>query len=293
MVIYFSFSYLFKAAKLMLNYPTAIFKAFSDPQAASLMITNLRKKRYLENRVVERYLNGYCVSLNPADIDIISPSIAIDGWYSPSETELLKKIIGRGAVVVDVGANIGWFTLLSANIIGEKGRVLAFEPDPVSFSLLLRSKQKNAFENIQAFNMCASNKEGSQKLWLSSGNLGNHSTVRQVGDNSIDVRTVTLDKILEKLKIGIIDLLKVDVEGAEPEVIEGVQQYLLASKIKNIFLEWNPESWTTRKELVEIIMSKYNVYQFVRSPFLIKKLNEPLSQKTQRGNLFLRLSDRF
>ena len=99
--------------------------------------------------------------------------------------------------------------------------------------------------------------------------------------------------MLKKLNVTEVDILKIDVEGAEPEVIEGASEYLLNGRFKHIILEWNPESWTgKRKELLQKIEKNYTVYRLVMSPFLIRKI-EGLSQGFKNEvpeNLYLRLN---
>jgi FkbM family methyltransferase len=227
--------------------------------------------------------------LNPEDRNGISPTIGVVGLYEPEETELLRKIIRKGAVVVDVGANIGWYTLLSAHLAGETGKIVAFEPEPSAFSLLSKSVKRNGFENVFLFNNCVSDMEGTRKLWLSKGNLGGHSIVRRASEESVDVEAVTLDTCLSKLEIQIVDLLKIDVEGAEPEVLEGALNYLLSSKIRNIFLEWNCWAWANKEELLQKLLRKYTVYQIIHSPFLIKKRTEHPLTLTRQVNSYLKL----
>jgi FkbM family methyltransferase len=287
----FSFSYIIKAARVFLSYPKAILKAAKSSESAAVYIYKQRQQKYANNPVIEKRVANYFIHINPEDSDVISPSIGVDAWYEPEETELLKKIVKKGAVVVDVGANVGWYTLLSAHIVGKNGRVIAFEPEPSSFSLLTQSIRRNNFTNIQAFDKCVSNTEGPRKLYLTVGNLGGHSIVRKIGQHSIDVTAVTLDKFLPSLDITHIDLLKIDAEGAESEVIEGAHQYLSNSKVKNIFLEWNADSWTNREKLLQTILSKYTIYQIIRSPFLIKKQSTDFLRHTARADLYLELSN--
>jgi FkbM family methyltransferase len=285
----FSFSYIFKVARLFLRYPKALFTLANGPESVGSYINEIRKKRYAKNPIWEKRVYNYLIFLNPEDRDFISPAIGVDGLYEPEETELLRKIVRKGAVVVDVGANIGWYTLLSAHLAGKTGKIVAFEPEPSSFSLLKQSVKRNGFDNVFLFNNCVSNIEGERKLWLSKGNLGRHSIVSSAGTEAIDVEAVTLDICLSKLEIQIVDLLKIDVEGVEPEVLEGALNYLLSSKIKNIFLEWNCKAWANKEELLQKLLRKYTVYQIMRSPFLIKKQAEHSLTLTQSANLYLKL----
>ena len=250
----------------------------------------ISKKKYALNPISEKRVYNYLIFLNPEDKCGVSPTIGVFGWYEQEETELFRKIVRKGAVVVDVGSNIGWYTLLSAHLAGETGKIIAFEPDPSSFSFLSRSLERNGFNNVSLFNYSVSNMEGMRTLWLAKGNLGAHSIVSaHACDEAIDVKSVTLDTCLSKLEVSVVDLLKIDVEGAEPEVLEGAINYLMSSKIKNIFLEWNCKVWANKEELLQILLRKYEVYQIIHSPFLIKKLSYQSLTRTPQLNLYLKL----
>ncbi|MFB3888001.1 MAG: FkbM family methyltransferase [Candidatus Bathyarchaeia archaeon] len=288
---FFSFPYIFKAARVFLSYPRAILKLARGSENAAVYIYEQRKLRYSRNPVSFRRVNGYVVYIDPADNWVISPSIGVDGWYEPEETELFKKIVRKDATVVDVGANVGWYTLLAAHLVGEKGRVLSFEPESRTFSLMKRSIAESDFGNIQAFDKGVSNVEGRRRLWLTTGNLGAHSIVRKANGAVVDVDVVTLDRFLPSLGVDRVDVLKVDVEGAEPEVLEGAREYLENSRVRNLLLEWNAEAWTDRKQLLEILLKRYVPYRIVRSPFLVKQASKNYLAETPNANLYLKLAE--
>jgi len=268
----FSLSYLFKEVKKIFRYPKSLFRVVYGWDSVGSYISESTKRDYANNPVSEKKANGYFIFINPEDRIGVSPSIGVYGnYYEVAETELLKKIVKKGYTVVDVGANIGWYTLLSARIVGKNGKVVAFEPEPDNYALLKKSLEKNNFENVLLSDYCVSNMAGIRKLWLHGLNLGAHSTVRKISERAIDVEAVTLDSFLSKLEIQRVDLLKVDVEGAEPEVFEGAREYLLKRKIQNIFFEWNREVWTDKEKLLKKLLEYYDLFQIIQSPFLIRK----------------------
>lgn len=103
----------------------------------SFMISNL-KSSFAE-------VQGYKMFLDSKNFI----NLSINGVYEPFETELVQKEIKRGDVVLDIGANIGYWTLIFAKLVGEEGRVFAFEPDPTNFALLNNNIVKN--ENYMRF----------------------------------------------------------------------------------------------------------------------------------------------
>lgn len=89
-----------------------------------------------------------------------SLGLSLKGVHEEFETELVKRMIKRGDVVLDIGANIGYYTLIFAKIVGEDGKVFAFEPDPTNFALLKRNVEINGYKNILLVQKAVSNKSG-------------------------------------------------------------------------------------------------------------------------------------
>jgi FkbM family methyltransferase len=135
--------------------------------------------------------------------------------YESYETELILRQLEVGDVVVDVGANIGYYTILLADKIGKTGKVYAFEPDKINFEILLKNIKENNLKNIEAINVAIGSKRGKLKLHKSKDNFGDHKLYGS--DKDIEkVKIIRLDDYLKNFKI---DLMKVDTQGWEPEVI--------------------------------------------------------------------------
>ncbi len=97
------------------------------------------------------------------------------GSYERYETNLFKSMLTPGMKVIDVGANVGYYTLIAARAVGPTGRVFAFEPDPGNYELLLRNIELNGYRNIVA-SQCAVTGEASQiRLYIDKKNFGNRS----------------------------------------------------------------------------------------------------------------------
>src|SRR5512138_2867115 len=90
-------------------------------------------------------VHGQTMYLDPGD----SMGLAIQGTYEPEETEAVLRSVKSGMVVVDIGANIGYYTLLFARLVGPQGRVIAFEPDPATFALLKKNVDSNQHRNVE------------------------------------------------------------------------------------------------------------------------------------------------
>lgn len=185
-------------------------------------------------------VEGQKMYVSATSIDF-PPSHMRSGCYEKYETELFKKIVKKRMVVVDVGANIGYYTLIAAELVGEKGKVFAFEPEPENYALLVRNIEANGYKNAVPVPKAVSNKEGTTRLFLSpDGNTGWHRIYDlQDGWNSIEVETVSLDEFFKDQEDRI-DVIKMDVEGAEMAVLQGMSQILKRNVNLKIFTEFSP-----------------------------------------------------
>lgn len=287
----FSFSFSIKAAKLLLQYPSTIplffgkFSKLSDH--LTVLILNGKKIP-----AAPKYTNGFSIFLNPDDTRGISAYIAATGIWELGTTEVFRKFLKKGMTVVDVGANIGWYTLLSAILVGKDGLVLAFEPESTNYSLLAKSVKENQFKQVKIFNQCLSDTTGPKTLYLSDYS-GMHSIARPT-KNKMTVMSSELDKTVQELDIRTIDLIKIDVEGAEPEVLWGARGLLEESRIKRIILEWNPEVWSKRGDFLAKILQNFDVYMISSfSPFILQKIDSGrILKMPSLTNLFLSLKNK-
>jgi FkbM family methyltransferase len=182
-----------------------------------------------------------------ADDLLLLPQFLADGDYERATTEYLKRTVPVDGVAVDVGANFGYYTCLLARLAWQ-GKVLAFEPDPEVFELLRDNIAANWCGGVAAPTNAA--------VGDRSGTLTLHRRVERTGNTSIappderelersgratevfDVRCTTLDEVTAPLDR--VDVVKVDVEGAEPLVLAGMEQ-LVRRHRPDVVMEWSPE----------------------------------------------------
>ena len=140
------------------------------------------------------------------------------------------KSIPTGSIFLDVGAHIGKYTLPLAKIVGNSGLVIAVEPDPINYKFLKRGIEENTLKNVIALNIGAWNENGFRRFFITSLS-GEGSLIRQKEHRficgEIKVKVRKLDEVLEELNIKRMDYIKIDVEGAEYEVLEGLKKILL------------------------------------------------------------------
>jgi FkbM family methyltransferase len=151
--------------------------------------------------------------------------------YTPSK---LKKFrINKSDTVVDIGANIGIFTIFAANK-AKNGIIYSYEPVPENFDLLKKNIEMNNFKNIKIYKFAVLGKKGEVKISLSNWNDGMHS----VGIRGIKVSGITLEDIFLNNKIKKINFLKIDCEGSEYDIlINTPEEYL--KKIEKISMEFH------------------------------------------------------
>lgn len=165
-------------------------------------------------------VTGQRMSVNP--FDAVGGAIYRDGCFEPETVAYVQSILKPGMTFVDVGANIGQYTLIASRSVGPAGRVFSFEPHPHTFAELNRHVAMNDAKNVQTFECALSDSKGKAKLWLGySDNAGANSlnpTINTSG-HSVEIKTERMDDQLRD--VDRIDLMKIDVEGAELLVLNG------------------------------------------------------------------------
>lgn len=144
------------------------------------------------------------------------------GSYEMNKRRAFEKEIPSGAVLYDIGANVGYFSLLAAKLAGPEGRVYAFEPLPRNIEYLKKHIKINKFENIEAVEAAVSDHSGEAHFDLGASSAMGH--LAETG--GITVRMVALDEMLEAGDMRPPDYMKVDVEGAEYEALKGARKLL-------------------------------------------------------------------
>ncbi len=144
------------------------------------------------------------------------------GSYEMRKRQAFEAEIPRGAVVFDIGANVGYYSLLAAVLVGAGGKVYAFEPLPRNIDFLRKHIALNQLKNIEVIEAAVSAQTGK-----SSFDLGASSAMGHISNSGeIEVRLVSLDDMLEQGTLHQPDYMKVDVEGAEFEVLKGARKLL-------------------------------------------------------------------
>jgi FkbM family methyltransferase len=170
--------------------------------------------------------------------EVIRPAIGDHGVWEPGETALLLDWLAPGMTFIDVGAHVGYYTLLAARRVSPGGLVLAFEPSPRNYELLLANVWRNALNNVVCFPWAVSDHNGFVDLFLDERNTGDNRLFQDDRGPGLRVRAVALDALPSVRPP--IDVVKIDVQGAEEAVIEGMKHLLSRSPQARVTLEYWP-----------------------------------------------------
>lgn len=177
-------------------------------------------------------VHGHRMKLDSQD------SLGLSVWktYEPYETSLIEKRLKVGDVFLDLGANIGYYTLIAARKVGPTGHVYAFEPDPTNFSILKNNVEMNGYGNVTLINKAVDETTRTAKLYLSATNKGDHRLHPAAeARESIAIQTTTLDEAIR----GGVDFIKMDIQGHEGKALRGARR-LLKQKPLTILTEFSP-----------------------------------------------------
>lgn len=192
-------------------------------------------------------IQGHRMRLAPAG-DYASPDMVGDR-YEPATTRLVTRLVRPGHVVVDVGAHVGYFTLLAAKLTGPQGRVFAFEAAPENFALLNDNLQLNGYRQVTVVHGAVGDSDGPRQLYLSRLDNGFHSLFKlnlpePSAPAPVTVPGVTLDAYFASRGWPKIDVMKMDIEGGELAAFRGMQELLRRSPALTLVIEFCP--WILR-----------------------------------------------
>jgi FkbM family methyltransferase len=188
------------------------------------------------------------------------------------EDDIIERFLPKdGDTVVDIGAHIGLYTIISSKRVGFNGKVIAIEAHPENFEILNRNIQLNQLTNVIALNYAAYSEEERLKLYLPSGESGftKYNTIMpkfaKRDEKFVEVTANTLDKLLQSNGISAVNWIKIDVEGAEFEVLKGAHNVLSDNKDIAILIELHGSPYEYRPKIEEFI-KLYNLkIEFERS----------------------------
>jgi len=187
--------------------------------------------------------------------------------FEPIETRLVKEKIKKGETVLDIGANIGYYTLIFSKLVGPKGKVFSFEPDIENFKILKKNVKVNNCKNVILVNKAVSDKNGTEKMTIFDGNRGRNTVgARDFNDEEITskepVKTIAIDEYLDKnIKV---DFIKIDIQGSEYKAFKGLRKVIKRSNNLKILAELSPSCLemcgAKVDEYIKELKKNFNIY---------------------------------
>jgi len=202
---------------------------------------------------------------------------AMNRIHEETTTNIFRKIIKPSNIFLDLGANIGYFSLLAAKLAGENGKIFSFEPEPKNFYYLQKNIEANNYKNIYPFQKAVSDKNGTTELFICEYDSGHHTIKQYEGveiyshgrpteKKPIKIETISLDKFLED-KVNHVDVIKIDIEGAEVLAVGGMKNILNKNRNIKILMEFFPlfikKMGDSPEKLIKTLMDELGFNIFV------------------------------
>ncbi|HEY1719833.1 MAG TPA: FkbM family methyltransferase [Magnetospirillaceae bacterium] len=168
-------------------------------------------------------------------------------YYEPEISQLMLRVVRDGDTVIDVGANVGFFTILAATLVGSNGRVVSFEPDPANRARLTNNSAINGYTQCTLIESPVTDKPGTVEFFINSDDSGGNAlwdpaqfpgNVRSQAQKKVmQVQATTLDDEIVRQKLLTPKLIKVDTEGADQRVLEGARKLLAKAAVPFVVSE--------------------------------------------------------
>ena len=209
-----------------------------------------------DSTALTRTVFGHKLYVDTRDISL-APHLLLDGEWEMWITRVFRELVRPGMTVVDIGANVGWYTLLAAHDAGPGGRVVAFEANPRLAQLVRRSVAVNGFSATTVVEATAvADRSGEVTLHVLAEHHGSSSIEKDFlafhdSHETLTVPATTLDAYVAAHGLQI-DLLKIDAEGAEPLIVRGARETIAATPGIQILLEYAPANRGAAETLAEM-----------------------------------------
>lgn len=189
---------------------------------------------------VQVRVNDYLMKVDLRD-EIVGTLLYVEGDYEPEFRRLLEHLDLDGGVCLDIGANIGLHTLTLSRRVGPRGKVISFEPEQHNHELLRENLRLNQVENVDARRTAVGERQGTVRMALHPYNYGDHRVAGEGGSGQ-EVPLTTVDEAVKDIPDGQIRLVKIDVQGYEQNVLEGMRRTVARNPGMVLLLEVFPEA---------------------------------------------------
>jgi len=198
------------------------------------------------------------------------------GLYEKEVTNLFKKLVKKGMIIVDVGGGVGYYSLLASHLVGDSGQVYVFEPHPIHYNYLIRNIRINNATNVMAIRKGISNKTG--LTYLNSNKLTSQSRVSPLASSSssLKIQTITLDEFFLTEGWPSVDLVKMDIEGGEKSALERMDKLSSKNPQMRLIMEWDVD-YIHRSGATPNVLINTLLYLGFKNAFIIEKGLKPIA----------------
>jgi FkbM family methyltransferase len=229
-------------------------------------IENRMNRRRGARWVDRRYGNDMVLRYRLSEV--LSPGRYLYGCHEYAATSVFKALLRTGAIVADIGANLGEYSIVAGHAAGPAGRVIAVEPNPTVRERFERNVQLNALTNVTIVAAAFSDANGKAELHVPDGDWGLGTLDPRATGDVFTVPTRTLDDVMTELALPGLDVIKMDVEGHEVSVLRGGTRTLVAHHPAVLYeasaetLIWNGPRWySSASEL--LVHEGYHIFGIV------------------------------
>ena len=241
------------------------------------------------NRGLTTLHDGHLIFVDTCGVQI-APHLIVKGRWETWIENCLRRLLRPGDVCVEVGANLGYYTLIMAAITGPNGRVFSFEANPRIFELLTDSISVNGYtDRVALYQKAALDRNGVVEFVFSdtysgSGHVTNEANgTSQGGTVTTSVEAITLDEALKDFE-GHLDCIRLDAEGSEPLILDGGRELMMRSPEVIIVMEWHTAMLCTLCDLPDfigkLIGAGYEIWEITSESTLIPADRERLMRLT-------------
>ncbi len=176
------------------------------------------------------------MELHPATDKIMNPVLLRGDIWEPLETAIFIRLATNSKIVFDIGANIGWYTMIASKVIGDDGIVIAFEPQ-IDISLILsRNVMRNQLRNVEVLQMAVSDQEATAIFVTTPNHVGDHHLANlKAGETGDVVHVTTIDSQCTRINASV-DLIKLDTQGAELAAFRGLKAQMRTGDSKPVII---------------------------------------------------------
>ena len=250
----------------------------------------------MKQPVVMSWIDGLVLRVYPGNE--VFRSLFVNGIYDPNNVVIVNSMLSKGSVFIDVGANMGYFSLLASNVVGKSGSIIAIEPSSRDYARLVDNVKINGLSDIiLTYRFAVSDNKGSAKLGVACeersalNTLGSEFSFKGVERVvTEDVRTISIDELVSTFKLARVDFLKLDIEGSELKALEGsintIEKFRPA-----IMLGVNENALKANgadhKEIQQMLKKiRYRAYRVIESPTFALELITDLEKARREKVVF-------